>query len=101
MGNGLTRKDRAILWCLAEAKRQKSRDVLRHSVALTLMQDKRKDLLLIRFKSCSADLETGAGNIGLFGAGGTGADIAVATMQGLQTLCTTGVPKNNSTENQA
>ena len=85
----LARKtDRHLQWCIAEAKRSKNREKLKDAVCITLLQDKRKDCLVIRFKSTDAFLNTWSGNSGFFECGGTSSDLPVATMTALRIFCT-------------
>ena len=79
------------MWCIAEAKRCRNRSMLKSAVSVTMMQDKRQDYLLIRFKCSDAALNVGYGNIGLFRADGTASsDVVSTTMSGLMELCTPG-----------
>lgn len=82
-------KVRAMKWCLEEALLESQRAALSNSRTITLCRDERAQRLLVRYSSCSTDLQMDRGMLGLAKNFGTGADqITEATASILQRFCT-------------
>ncbi len=63
-GLGERKKIARMTWCLAEGFRASSRKFLRSTQATSVMVDSTAEKLLVRFKSCNANLETRVGILG-------------------------------------
>lgn len=82
-------KVRRMKWCLAEAIRTTSRRFLAKSKCIGIMQDVRKNRLLVRFKAARDDLVSKKGTLGQVKLGNVGAeDLRKGVVRILQDFCT-------------
>ena len=92
-GVGERKKLRQMLWCLAEAKREITRQRLAAAPCVHISQDKRATRFLCRYQCCSSDLTIQTGILQLSRDVGTpecsGADgLRRATLKALEHACT-------------
>jgi hypothetical protein len=76
-------------WCLAEAARKADRAYLRNAETVSIMQDARRDKLLVRFRACDHTLRPRQGILWQMTLGNVQAHhLAAATLQALRNFCT-------------
>ena len=97
-GIGGHRKIRRLLWCLAEAKRARSRRVLATASTIAVHQDKGQGFLHTRFTACGDKFSKVSGVIGLTQMVGGHREIILSTDEVLQRFCSPGSfrPRNEA-----
>jgi hypothetical protein len=91
VGMGTWRRTRRLEWCLAEARRVLHRRFLRTAGAVTLLQDARKNMLLLRAVAANDRLETRAFVLGIErDYGSSNVAIQRATMKIIKGMCQMG-----------
>ena len=91
MRNGGSCSDRTVLmhWCISESLLRLWRCKLSKATTLCLVRDERKGKLLIRFRSCSNDMDVCSGTLGCVRMkGGSAEDIVTATAKAMRIFCT-------------
>ena len=86
---GRAEKGLRMSWCLAEALRDKEREALKQSSVVSLHQDVRDSLLLVRFTAVGPSLKVCRGILGAVrDFGSLSSDVKAATLKVIEVACT-------------
>ena len=87
---GTGRKVQRMIWCLAEARRERWRDFARQAKTIALHQDKGRGVQLVRFTGTDDTFRRCAGILGMQTMFGGHREIVEATREILKRFCTPG-----------
>eukprot|EP00435_Cladocopium_sp_Y103_P013688 s4446_g3.t1 len=87
-GGPCSDKKQQVRWCLSEAAMEVGRGILKNARCIALTRDERKGRLLVRWRSCGADLSCASGVLGFAPADGFADSLAEAVKKMVHEYCT-------------